>query len=214
VTDGDGSSHWWRWHQDYSDPSSALAARLRVVIARTREAINAAPAGPVRLVSACAGQGHDVVGALRDHPRRADVRGRLIELDPANAAAARTALAEAGLSDLDVLEGDAGSSDAFVGAVPADVVLLCGIFGNISDQDIENTVRAASQLCAPGATVLWTRHRRSPDLTPSIRSWFVECGFEEVAFDSPPEKSFAVGTNRLARDPEPLITRTRLFSFL
>jgi hypothetical protein len=31
----------------------------------------------------CAGQGHDVLGALPDHPRRGDVTARLVELDPA-----------------------------------------------------------------------------------------------------------------------------------
>lgn len=31
--------------------------------------------------------------------------------------------------------------------------------------------------------VIWTRHRRLPDLTPRIRAWFTDAGFDEVAFD-------------------------------
>ena len=205
-------THWERWHQDYADPGSSLSRRLAAVQVRLVEALDGAPPGPVRLLSACAGQGHDVVGALRDHPRRSDVHGRLVELDPANAAAARLALAEAGLA-LDVLEADAGTTDAFVGAVPADLVLLCGIFGNVPDDDVERTVRSAVQLCAPGATLLWTRHRRDPDLTPGIRRWFAESGFAELAFDSPGPGGYAVGTVRLTGEPAPLVPGQRLFRF-
>jgi hypothetical protein len=205
-------SHWERWHEDYADPSSSLSLRLAAVQQRLRDALDVAPAGPVRLLSVCAGQGHDVVGALQDHPRRADVGGRLVELDPANAATAREALADAALG-LEVLEADAGTTDAFVGAVPADLVLLCGIFGNVPDADVERTARSAAQLCAPGATLLWTRHRRDPDLTPAIRRWFAESGFTEVAFDSPGPEGYAVGTGRLTGEPASLVPGQRLFTF-
>ena len=43
----------------------------------------------------------------------------------------------------------------FADVLPADV-LLCGIFGNVSDRDIRRTVRAAPALCRAGATVIWT----------------------------------------------------------
>ena len=33
--------------------------------------------------------------------------------------------------------------------------------------------------------MIWTRHRREPDLTPQIRAWFTGAGFEELAFGSP-----------------------------
>ena len=79
---------------------------------------------------------------------------------------------------------DASLVASFADALPADVLLLCGIFGNVSDRDIERTVQAAPALCRTGATVIWTRHRRPPDLTPQVRAWFTESGFEEVAFDA------------------------------
>jgi hypothetical protein len=43
--------------------------------------------------------------------------------------------------------------------LPADVLLLCGIFGNVSDGDIRRTVQAVPALCRAGATVIWARPR-------------------------------------------------------
>jgi hypothetical protein len=148
-------------------------------------ALDEAPAGEIRIVSMCAGQGRDVIGALRAHPRRADVRARLVELDPRNAVIAREMADAAGLGRVEVVTGDASVSDAYLGAAPAHVVLACGIFGNITDDDIRRCVGLLPMLCEAGAAVVWTRHRRPPDLTPSIRRWFSEAGFDELAVDEP-----------------------------
>jgi hypothetical protein len=213
VTSDDGASHWWRWHEAYADPDSSLSQRLNAVAARTQQAVQSAPEGEVRLVSACAGQAHDVVRALREHPRGDECRGRLVELDSSNAAVARESLRREGLDRLEVVESDAGITDVYEGATPANVVLFCGIFGNITDADVESAVRGVPQLCARGAEVIWTRHRNSPDLTPQIRRWFEDSGFEEVTFDSPSNLSFAVGTHRLVRTPPSLRPGVRLFTF-
>jgi hypothetical protein len=102
--------------------------------------------------------------------------------------------------------------------LPVDVLLLCGIFGNIEPEDIHRTVAAAPALCAPGATVIWTRHRRPPDQTPAIRAWFAENGFDSVAFDAlDTDKLTGIGVHRLRVAPpqpaalpdEPLFTFTR-----
>ena len=180
-------SDWKRWHQEYTDPDSALSQRLDVVVARTREAVRDAPPGEVRLISVCAGQAYDVVRALRGHPRAGDVRALLVELDPDNVAVAREAVAAAGLTDVEVRRDDAARTEVYAEVVPADVLLLCGIFGNVSDDDARATIENASRLCAPGATVIWTRHRRAPDLTPRIRGWLASAGWDELAFDSPGE---------------------------
>jgi len=141
------------------------------------------------------------------------VTGRLVELDEDNARAARTGLAEHGLAGVEVLQADAGTTDAYAGAVPADVVLLCGVLGNISDADIERTLLALPALCRPGGTVLWTRHRREPDLTPAARGWLARAGFEEVAFLAPPGAGYAVGSHRYAGPPVALEPGVRLFRF-
>ena len=178
-----------------------------------RAGLERAPAGDVRLISLCAGQGRDVIGALTGHPRRDDVRARLVELDAGNVAVARQAARAAGLNGVEVLQADAGVTDACAGAVPARIVVVCGIFGNIAGRDIQATVAALPSLCAPGALVLWTRHRVPPDLTPAIRCWFGEAGFREEAFDTSPDGFMAVGAHRLTGEPAELALGRRLFTF-
>jgi hypothetical protein len=75
-------------------------------------------------------------------------------------------------------------------------------------------VAALPSLCAPGALVLWTRHRGAPDLTPAIRSWFGEAGFREEAFDVSPDGFMSVGAHRLAGEPAALMPGQRLFTFV
>jgi hypothetical protein len=205
---------WAEWHTGYDDPSSYLSTRLRAVRARLAQAIDAAPAGPVNLVSLCAGQGRDVIGVLSDHPRRGDVRALLVEFDGRIAEVARQSAAQAELRQVEVRVADAGEAASFDDALPADVLLLCGIFGNVSDHDIRRTVEAAPGLCRPGATVIWTRHRRPPDLTPRIREWFATSGFDEVAFDVlATDGLMSVGASRLARASATGRPEGRLFSF-
>jgi hypothetical protein len=205
---------WVAWHRDYEDPSSSLSARLRRVRYHLSRAIDRAPAGPVHLVSLCAGQGHDVIGVLPGHPRRDDVRAVLIEADAANAALARRAATEAGLAQVDVRQADASLVTSFADALPAGVLLLCGIFGNVSESDIKHTVEAAPALCHPGATVIWTRHRRPPDLTPRVRGWFTASGFEEIAFDALGTDTMGgVGVNRLRSAASAPMPDGPLFTF-
>ena len=68
--------HWVRWHGEYGDERSSLSRRLAVVQRRLRQALDDAPAGRVRTMSMCAGQGRDVLGVLVDHPRALDVTAR------------------------------------------------------------------------------------------------------------------------------------------
>jgi Putative methyltransferase len=193
---------WVDWHRGYDDPSSSISARLERVRLHLADAISQAPPRPVQILSLCAGQGHDVLGVLPDHPRRKDVRALLVEFDSHNAAVARDRAAQAGLTQVEVREADAGDVTSFADVLPADVLLLCGIFGNVGDADIRRTVEAAPALCADGATVIWTRHRRAPDLTPQLRAWFAAGGFDEVAFDAlDTEKLTTVGVHRLRNRP-------------
>jgi hypothetical protein len=207
-----GVMDWQAWHRDYTDPDSALGRRLVVVQAQIRAMLDHAPPGPIRAIGVCAGQGHDLIGALAGHPRREDVAARLVELDEHNVAVARQGARAAGLDGIESVVGDASVTDAYHGAVPADLILLCGVFGNISKVDIANTIDHLPQLSAPQATIIWTRHRHPPDLTPFIREAFDHAGFDELAFvDSPP---FGVGVNRLRVSPQPFQAGVRLFEFV
>ena len=73
---------WRRWHDEYDEAGSGLARRLAAVQDQVRAGLDRCPPGQVRLISLCAGQGRDVLDVLPDHPRRDDVRARLVELDP------------------------------------------------------------------------------------------------------------------------------------
>jgi hypothetical protein len=206
------SVDWRAWHSGYESPDSELGRRLALVQAQLRGVLDHAAPGPIRAISVCAGQGHDLIGVLANHPRRADVSARLVELDPQNVLIAQRAAAATGLDAVEAVAADASLTDAYVGAVPADVIIICGVFGNISAPDIVNTIEQLGQLCAPNATVVWTRHRRPPDLVPHIRETFERCGFDELAFEEAPP--FGVGVNRLRVAPQPLQPGVRLFEFI
>src|SRR2546427_6179470 len=105
---------WQAWHQRYDDPGSELSRRLEAVQTQVRAALDRAPAGPVPVVSLCSGQGRDILGVLEDHPRRADVRARLVELDPELAASAR----DRAPAQVEVITGDASLTDQYDGMVP------------------------------------------------------------------------------------------------
>ncbi len=112
-----------------------------------------------------------------------------------------------------MVEGDAGATDAYAGAVPAHLALVCGVWGNVPDADVEGTIGALPSLLVDRGTVIWTRHRRPPDLTPAIRGWLAAAGFAELAFDAPDDAEFSVGAARLTAAPRPFEPGRRLFAF-
>jgi hypothetical protein len=205
------AKNWVDWHNAYDDPESPLSRRLPMVRRRIRAALDARPPGPIDVISMCAGQGRDLLGVLADHPRRADVRARLVELNPDNVELARRAATGLNVA---VVEADAGLSTAYQGAAPADIVLVCGVFGNITDRDILRTVEWLPRLCRRDAIVIWTRHRRAPDLSVEIRHWLARTGFAEVAFDGGDNLSIGVGTHRFTGRPLPFQPDVRLFEFV
>lgn len=204
---------WHTWHEHYAEPGSDLSQRLAAVQEHLRTAVDACPPGPIRLISMCAGDGRDVIGVLARHPRRDDVTARLVELDRRNTAVAEAAIEAAGLPGVQIVTGDAALTDSYDGMVPADVVLMCGVFGNITDADIERTVDHAAQFCATGGTVIWTRGRTPPDLLPQICDWFEARGFDRVWVSSP-DVGYGVGVHRLAAASQPLASGESMFAFV
>jgi Methyltransferase domain len=201
---------WQTWHDGYDRPESWLARRLRVVQQRIRDVLDAG-SGELRVISICAGQGRDLLEVLADHPRSHDVRALLVELDPRNAEMARKAAT--GLA-VEVITADAALTDHYAGMAPADLVLACGVFGNITNDDIRRTVDFCTRLCATGGTVIWTRHRRDePDLVPTICEWFEQVGFERH-WVSDPIEPFGVGVHRFTGRPRPLAHGERMFTFV
>ncbi|HEY8545166.1 MAG TPA: hypothetical protein VIL36_08965, partial [Acidimicrobiales bacterium] len=109
---------------------------------------------------------------------------------------------------------DAGRSDAYLGAAPADVVLVCGMFGNVPEDDIPCTIEQLPRLCAEGGTVVWTRDREPLDDVTRVRTLFAAAGFGEVDLVAPPGTTFVVGAHRLLGVPSRLVPGIRLFDFL
>jgi hypothetical protein len=214
----DEPSHWEKWHAPYEDPASNLSLRLRTVQGMVRQGLDAVPpahAGPIRVVSLCAGQGRDVIDVVAEHPRRGEVSALLVEQDPALVAFARARADAAGVGDVvRISEGDASLSSWYAELVPADLVLVCGIFGNISAGDITATIGALPSFCRPGAHVVWTRHRRPPDATPAIRSCFAAAGFTELAFVAPEGTVMTVGHHRYDGETTTFDPGRRLFDFV
>lgn len=207
-----GRSHWTRWHDDYDDADSDLSRRLRVVHGRIRAWLETRADADLHVLSMCAGQGRDILPvAAEAGPRRLQLT--LVESDPSNVERARASAHRLGLG-VDVRCADAGVSRTYVGLPRADLVLACGIFGNISDADVLRTVDALPQLCREAATVIWTRSRRAPDLTADIRARLTRAGFAERAFDAPDDALFSVGTCQLVAVPEPLVEDRTWFTFL
>ena len=172
------------------------------------------PQAPLTALSVCAGQGRDLLGVLATRADAHRIHATLLEYDESNVSAARTAITTAGLRNVTVRHVDAGDLGSYEGAVPADLVLMAGVFGNISDADVRGTIAALPQLCAPGATVIWTRTRREPDLTPRIRRWLQAAAFAERAFHAPPDVMFSVGVHHFTGAPQPLAAQGNLFRFL
>ncbi len=196
------SRDWLDWHREYGDPSSSLSRR-RLVIQRYLRQILAGLADdrPVRLLSLCAGDGGDVLEVLTD---AAPVRAVLVELDPELADRARRRAAELALDRVRVHTGDAGRPAGYAEALPAHVVLACGVFGNIGDDDVRRTVGALPAMLQPGGRVIWTRGRGAADTDASqpIRRLFAEHGFTEVGFTAPEDARFRVGLHRFDGTPD------------
>jgi hypothetical protein len=202
------------WHFEYDDPDSDLSWRLRRVQAHICDALERRP-GRCRIVSACSGDGRDVIQVLAGRQDADRVRAVLLELHPDIADRARAAAAAAGLGEVEVRTVDAGMTDAYAGAVPADIVLLVGIFGNISDDDLWRTIAAAPQFCAPGATVLWSRGRDEGDLNAEVRARFTTAGFTELAYETLDRDGWpALGVVRYDGPPVDLVPGQSLFTFI
>jgi cyclopropane fatty-acyl-phospholipid synthase-like methyltransferase len=213
-------SDWHEWYLEYDDPTSSLSRRLTVVRSQLAALLAAAAPGPVRLLSLCSGDGRDTLPVIA--ASGVDVPAVLVELDRTLADAARASAASLGLSQVEIRTADAGSTSCASGGVPADVVMACGIFGNITDEDVGRTISTLPSLLAPGGQVIWTRGCRVPgdptdvagDPSETVRGLFVDTGFEEVAFVRPDDASFRVGVVRWPHAVAHYEPGVRMFSFV
>jgi hypothetical protein len=203
-----------KWHEAYDDPASNLSWRLRQVQAYIRSALDKMH-GEGTVLSLCAGDGRDVLQVLAERDDSSRIQTTLIELHPILAQRAREFAAASGLPNVTVRTVDAGNSRAYAGAVPADLVIMIGIFGNISDDDVRRTIMTAPQLCRPGAMLLWSR--ATSDANSLVRGGLPPAGFVELdyrEFDQGKGERAALGSARYDGPPQPLITGQQLFTFV
>lgn len=187
---------WADWHRQYDDPDSELSQRLDVVVSAVRAVLDQSPPGPVRVLSLCAGQARDLCRAADGHARAADLVGVAVELSGGLAAIAAEELQRAG-TRVEVRVADAGRPVFWSDVTPVDLLLLVGIFGNVTDGDIARTVAAVPAMVRPGGVVVWSRHRREPDVVPQVHDWFRAAGCTPVGLTSGGPGSWAVGVERV-----------------
>lgn len=188
---------WVDWHRAYDSPTSSLARRLAVVQRRLGEALDAVPTANPRILSLCAGDGRDVLAVLGSDHETTPATVMLVEKDETLARRAVAAADQAGLDAVEVRCGDASDPGVFDDFLPADVLLLCGIFGNIDHAEARKVIAVLPKLLATGGLVIWTRGGSTPDRRLELRRSFRSAGFDELSFDGAPEP-YGVGLNRMS----------------
>jgi hypothetical protein len=213
---------WLHWHQHYNSPDSSLSQRLGIVQNNLRRALTVAPCGAdgvQRLLSICAGEGRDVLPVLAEEGRGPQVRALLLELDPILSQLARNTASMMGLSHVEVRTVDAGITDTYRNEPSTHLILVSGVFGNITASDMRRTVAVLPFLLEDGGIVVWTRSSRRAESDPSlvIRTCFSDHGFTELSFRSTADGVFRVGMHQLAARPEdtrrPIQSGLRVFTF-
>jgi hypothetical protein len=220
VTEGDKVARqrvgdWNEWHDAYQDESSELVGRMMACRRHVAAVVDAAPPGPVTVVSICGGQGRELIGALEDHPRKTDVRGRLVELDPGNTEFASQWATAAGLTNLEIVTGDASVASSYEGLPPVDLVVISGVFGHIDEEDRQSLIDFVRTLCHTNGNVVWTSHLTNDGPAEWLRRAFMERRFEELEYDIVPGDDFAftVTRNLYTGEQQPFHPHERIFTF-
>ena len=178
--------------------------------------LDASPPGIIRVVSVCAGDGRDLLGTLENHPRAKDVHARLVELNPLLVERGRATIESLGLAkQIELINGDATIADNYVGAVPADIVIVCGVFGNLADEaELNRLLTNLSFLSKQGAFVLWTRgHSNGIPYSETVRKFLRSAGFEEVNFKLTATGDMGVGIHRYSGENVAAPKEQQLFAF-
>ncbi len=209
------SKDWFAWHDNYRT-RPRMRQRLQIVREYISTAINEFPPGKITVVSVCAGDSRDLIGTLFNHPRASDVYGRLVEIDSRLVEGGRSAAASAGLDgQLEFICGDATLSSVYQGVVPADLVLVCGVFGNVPETELPRLIQSLQYLCKTNGLMIWTRDLLTDgeNRLAVIRELLQSGAFEEVSFKMTPMGNMGVGMHRYLGAGLPLPDDDELFVF-
>ena len=215
---------WNKWLARYDNPQSPFSRRLLTVQRLIHRRLDRTAPHPVSILSLCAGDGRDILEVLSDRDDAARVKATLVEVEPRLCVLARARVTENALTGIEIKQADAGTTDTFAGGSPADLVILVGVFGNISDTDVRATVEILPAFCKPNALVIWSlrrKPRRHPvhqsyqndhERVEKVREWFDAERFLEV-FSNRNDAAFHVGAYRFKGEPPALPPARRFFSF-
>jgi hypothetical protein len=207
---------WLAWHQRYEE-SPTLQARLALVRSQLSDALNACPTAAVRLISLCAGDGRDVIGTLANHNRAADTSAYLVELNPALVDHGQASVSRLHLGrQIHFITGDATRSSTYLSLVPADLLVVSGVFGNVHTAELPTMINRLRCLCRQGSVVIWTRSATGPagqGAVTVIGEAFDASGFREVIKAATTPQGFIVATHQLVGEPLPLLPEQELFCF-
>ncbi|MBH8566413.1 class I SAM-dependent methyltransferase family protein [Nostoc sp. CENA67] len=206
---------WFEWH-DFYNTEPVLQQRLQIVGQYISDSLDVSLPGIIRVVSVCAGDGRDLLGTLSNHPRAKDVYARLIELNPKLVERGRLAIESAGLAkQIEFINGDATTSSSYAGAVPADIVIVCGVLGHVGDEaGLNRLLRNLSFLSKKGSLLIWTRgDTNGIRHSDTVRKLLGEAEFEEVSFKLTATGDMGVGLHRYLGEGSALPENQQLFVF-
>jgi hypothetical protein len=189
--------------------------RLRVVQEHLAECLDVAPPGAVKVLSMCAGDGRDVIGVVQSHPRRNDVSAWLVELNRQSVDLGLHYTTHAGLEkSLRFVNEDATVYTTYKYIAPADIVLVCGVWGHVPPPERGGLVQAAAALTRAGGSVIWTRGvSKGMSRFDEIDSLFAEPAWEKVRVSFTADKSWAVATHRYRGPAQELPADGQIFHF-
>jgi hypothetical protein len=208
------SRSWTGWPAE-AYTRERFQQRLLAVQQQLRTNLDEAAAGPVKLISLCAGDGRDVVGVLETHERRSDVSAWLVELDHQSVSAGIRQASIAGLeASVHFVNADATDCRTYQRMAPADIVLACGVWGHVPAHERASLVCALAGLCKARGVVTWTRGV-SAGITRlnEIEFLFARPKWERVHTTITADKKWAVATYRYAGPPVELLQTGRIFNF-
>ena len=205
---------WSDWPQEVYQ-QQYYQQRLLKVQEHFAECLDNAPRGAVRVLSVCAGDGRDVIGVLRSHPRRTDVTAWLVESNRRSLAIGIRHATSAGLEDaVNFLCGDATLCVTYKNIAPADIVLVCGVWGHVAANQRALLVAGIASLCKSHGVVIWTRGL-VPNMSrlQDIQSQFAGLVWDELRVSTTTDQRWAVATYGYTGPPHQLSKSGRLFRF-
>jgi hypothetical protein len=172
-------------------------------------------AGPVRIVSLCAGDGRDVIGTLVRSPRGEDVQAWLVELNQQSTIEGRRYAMQAGVADKVVfINGDATSYATYRDIPPADIVMACGVWGHVPPNQRGRLERALACLCQAGGAIIWTRGvAKGIHRLREIEAHFIGQSWRQLRTSYTQDGKWAINSYRYCGPRQDRPTSGRIFNF-